>query len=429
MGAMRQKRGSGDEANAARKPRILFVLHRTPYPPNKGDKLRSFWELKELGKWADVDLFAFYDDPDDGRYAAELKKYCGEVYLEKLAYFRSRLNATRALLSGRSFTTGFFYSPKMAEKIQSALRSRKYDRILVFSSSMAQYVETSEVTRILDLVDVDSDKWEQYAKQGRGPSRWLWGLEANRLGEYEVRIVKRFSTTLVCTEAEANLLRSRVPQGKIRVLQNFLDVDKYDPQQTTLPESVRRWQPYMVFSGSMDYFPNVDAANYFYQEIVPLVRREIPETRFVIAGRNPDRSIQHMSSDAAVLLTGSVPDMTPYICGAAVAVVPMRIARGVQNKILEALAGGVPVVSTSAAAKALPESLRSLLLVADSPSDFSAAVIRVLREGGPIAGSRLRAALKDHMEHLDLSWQLQTLVQGSHHVRETKAWYESVRSR
>jgi sugar transferase (PEP-CTERM/EpsH1 system associated) len=305
----------------------------------------------------------------------------------------------------------------MAQRISQALRSRQYDRILVFSSSMAQYVERVEPVKILDLVDVDSDKWEQYAARYRGLRKWLWREEARRLGAYESKLVQEFSATLVCTDAEAALLRSKAEQGNIEVLENFLDTGKYDPEKTAPPERVGRWQPYIVFTGSMDYFPNIDAAGYFIHDVLPLIRREMPDVRFVIAGRNPHRSILKLASRCDVQLTGSVLDIRPYICGAAVAVVPMRIARGVQNKVLEALAGGVPVVSTSAAAKALPDSLQSLLSVADSPGEFAGAVVRILRHGGPVPQSQMRAVIREHIKTLDLPRRLEMLLLGQENAR------------
>jgi len=385
-------------------------VHRTPYPPNKGEKLRSFWELRELAKWSDVDLFAFYDDPQDAKYTDQLQRYCDRVYLEKLSYLLSRWNAIKALAAGKPLTVGFFHSQKMATRIRQALRSNRYDRILVVSSSMAQYVEEAEPVKILDLVDVDSDKWSQYAERQHWPRRCLWREEARRLSAYESKLVRDFVATLVCTDAEAALLRSQAGQGNIQVLENFLDVSKYDPQRVSLSERVRQWQPYIVFSGSMDYFPNIDGARYFAHDVLPLVRREIPHARFVIAGRNPDPAVLELSSHAEVQLTGSVADIKPYICGAAVAVAPMRIARGVQNKVLEALASGVPVVSTGIAAKALPASLQPLLSVADEPHEFAAAVIRVLQHGGPVSSSSMRAALREHIERLDLPRHLERLL-------------------
>jgi len=391
--------------------RILFIAHRVPYPPNKGEKIRALWELRELCREHVVDLFCFCDDPEDKKLAGELRQYCNQLYVEDMSPFWSRTRALAALITGRPFSVAFFHSRTMAERIDSALRSASYDRIFVFSSSMAQYAEAStEIPRVLDLVDVDSDKWLQYAERSRWPWSWLWRREAVHLGAYEARLVRDLTLTLVCTDAEAGLLRAKAPVGSIRVLENFLDVGQYDPGNWTAPDSIRAWQPYVVFSGSMDYRPNVDAALFFYREVFPLVRRDLPELRLVIAGRNPHPSIAALGSDPDVTITGSVTDMRPYIWGASVAVVPMRIARGVQNKILEALASGIPVVSTTAAAQALPPVLRSLLRVADTPQAIAAAVIDLVRTGANEPAYELRAAFRAYIQNLDLQSQLRGIV-------------------
>jgi sugar transferase (PEP-CTERM/EpsH1 system associated) len=391
--------------------RILYIAHRVPYPPNKGDKLRAFWELRELSRRHTVDLFCFYDDPEDKKHVQELSRYCNSCYLEEISCFRSRLQSIKALLRGQAFTTTFFSSPRMSKQIDLALCSGLYDRIIVFSSSMAKYAESAKhIPRILDLVDVDSDKWLQYAKHGSWPWSWLWRREAKLLGAYESTLVRDFSTTVVCTTAEARLLRAKAPTGRIEVLQNYLDVDAYDPARGTIPASIRALQPYLIFSGSMDYRPNIDAVRLFCGEVFPLIRREVPEVRFVIAGRNPDRSVRALQADAAVHVTGSVFDMKPYLWGAAASVAPLRIARGVQNKIIEALASGVPVVSSSTAAAALPHTLQNLLVIADAPTAISAAAVNLLKHGPKIASQEVRATLRNSMDQLDLSSQLQRLI-------------------
>ena len=391
--------------------RILFIAHRVPYPPNKGDKLRALWELRELSRQHTVDLFCFYDDPEDKKHVQGLSQYCNSYYLEEISFLRSRLHSINALLLGQPFTVAFFRSPRMSKEIDSALRSGLYDRIVVFSSSMGKYVDAAEnIPRILDLVDVDSDKWRQYAKQSAWPWSWLWRREAKLLGNYESSLVRDFSTTVVCTAAEAQLLRAKAPTGRIEVLQNFLEVDAYDPARGLIPDSLRAWQPYLIFSGSMDYRPNIDAVKFFCADVFPLIHREVPEAHLVIAGRNPDRSVLALQADSAVHVTGSVSDIRPYLWGAAAAVAPMRIARGVQNKILEALASGIPVVSSSGAASALPQTLRNLLIVADTPQAISAATINLLRHGSEIASQDLRETLRTHIDHLDLRSQLERLI-------------------
>ena len=390
---------------------MLFVVHRTPYPPNKGDKLRSFWELQSLAKHSDVDLFGFFDDPADKSHLDRLHLYCRRSRLEQLSPLWGRCRALRALFTGKPFTPAFFYSKRLERQIQFALATNAYDAIVVFSSSMAQYVKSHpHELKILDLVDVDSAKWRLYARRSNWPLTWLWEREARLLADYEKQMVESFATTLVCTDAEGRLLRCHAPKGKVEVLQNFLDVDSYDPAKISIPNEIRSWQPYVVFSGSMDYFPNVDAARYFYREIFSVIRKKCPNLRFVIAGRNPHPSIVRMADDPGVRITGGVAEMKSYIAGAAVSVVPMRIARGVQNKILEALACGVAVVTTSGAALGLPKNLQELVRVADTPGLFVKEVIGILTRGPQISSWEIRLALKKHFLDLDLNRKLERLV-------------------
>jgi len=391
--------------------RILYIAHRVPYPPNKGDKIRAFWQLRQLSREHAVDLFCFCDDPEDEKHAHDLERYCDRLYVERKSLIWSRVRALYGLLRGQPFSVGFFYSRQLAQRISSALSSLCYDRIVVFSSSMAQYVEgVATIPKVLDLVDVDSDKWRQYADHSSWPLSWLWRRESQLLAMYEARLVKSFSVAVVCTDAEAQLLRKTAHEGEIEVLQNFVDVDRFDPGLGSIPDSIRGLQPYIIFSGSMDYRPNVDAVLFFYREVFPLIRREVPEVRLVIAGRNPDRSVAALSVNPAVNVTGSVADMRPYLWGAAAAVVPLRIARGVQNKILEALAAGIPVVSTTAAAMALSQEMRSLLAIADTPEDISAWVIQWLQKGAHLSSLQLRTNLKNYIDNLDLHSQLQRIL-------------------
>jgi sugar transferase (PEP-CTERM/EpsH1 system associated) len=378
--------------------------------------MRSFWELRTLAQTHEVDLFCFYDDQKDERYFGQLQHYCNHYYVERVSFVLSCVRALWALLRGRPFSTAFFYSRRMSRQLQSALRIRHYDRIFVFSSSMASYVEASRTTpRILDFVDVDSDKWRQYADRKSRLWSWVFRLEAKRLAAYELFLARTFDTAMVCTEAEATLLRSRDPHLTIQVLENHLDVAQYDPAEIFIPNKIRSWQPYVVFSGSMDYLPNVDAACFFYREIFPLIKRARPDVQFVIVGRNPHPSLRRLATDNSVQITGSVPDIRPYICAAEVAVAPMRIARGVQNKVLEALAAGRPVVTSSVVAAALGESLRPLIRVADNPADFAASVLQALTEGPCQSGFHVRDRLRTYMSNRASSVKLEHLVREARH--------------
>jgi sugar transferase (PEP-CTERM/EpsH1 system associated) len=400
--------------------RILFLAHRLPYPPNKGDKIRSFWELKAMSARHDVDLFCFYDDPRDARYVAAARRLCSSCYAEQIAPVGSRMRALGALARGDSFSTAFYYSPSMAQQVRRALRARSYDLIFVFSSSMAQYAEGTGIPVVVDFVDMDGDKWAQYARRVHGPSSWLWAYEARKLAQYEDHIARRFSASILCTEAEARILRERVPGAPVHAMNNFLDAKYFDPQTVEVTDEIRSWQPYLVFTGQMDYYPNVDAAQYVYREVLPLVRAQRPEVKFVIAGRNPARSLRKLASDPAVRVTGTVPDIRPYLRGASAAVMPLRIARGIQNKILEAMAMGLPVATSMAVASALPADFASLLVVEDEPVALAAKLIKLLRNDGETLRQNVRQAVLRNFTTPRLQEQLETIISGAAHKALTE---------
>jgi polysaccharide biosynthesis protein PslH len=361
--------------------RVLFLAHRLPYPPNKGDKIRSFWELRFLATRHEVDLFCFYDDREDEQFLEKARELCTHLYAEKLSWWNSRLRSFVALVKGRAISPAYFYSKTMLQKVQNAIGSRNYDLIFVYSSSMTQYVPAKVgCPCVLDMVDVDSDKWAQYGRRQPSMLSWMWKLEAGRLAELERKAIEDFAAILVCTDMEAATLKRGGDSPKIMVLENHLDTSYFDPAKVEALTALAELQPYIIFTGSMDYYPNVDAVTYFHREVFPHIRREFPPARLVIAGRNPTRSVRGLASDSAVSVTGAVLDMRPYLRAASAAVAPLRVARGVQNKILEAMAMGLAVAVSKHAAKALPPSLLSAIHVEDDPKRLAEFLVARLRE-------------------------------------------------
>jgi sugar transferase (PEP-CTERM/EpsH1 system associated) len=390
--------------------RILFLAHRLPYPPDKGDKIRSFRELEGLAQHHEVDLFCFYDQPEDREYISEVQRYCHEVYAEELSWLRSRAQAFLATAMGRPFTTAFYHSPTMARHVREGLAARNYDLIFVFSSSMAPYVEGTSPPVILDMVDVDSDKWTQYARHTPAPASWLWLAEGKKLAKCEENWTRKFSMTLLCTGAEVEILKRNLPNERIEALENHLDTNYFNPAGIEVTSKIAALQPYVIFTGSMDYFPNIDAVTFFYQSVFPRIREQMPEARFVIAGRNPSREILRIARDPAVLVTGTVSDMRPYLLGASASVAPLRVARGVQNKILEAMAMGVPVVASGVAAKALPKDLLPAIRVEDDPERMANFLIEQLRRELPATRPTIRHTLLEYYSRLGWGDRLESIL-------------------
>lgn len=361
--------------------RILFIAHRLPYPPDKGDKIRSFNEIKHLSAEHDLDLVCFADDPTDLKHRARLEEHCRSVEIVPLDKRGAKARALLALLSGsKPFTLGYFYDRRMERLVENKLRAGSYDLIMAYSSSMAQYVMRAEAgPKIIDLVDVDSDKWGQYAARHRFPASLLYRLEQRRLAAYEKEIARNFDRCLLISREEADLFQRIAGGTTPTVIPNGVDADHFDPRRCAArPSGLELKRPCLVFAGSMDYFPNADGVVYFCKTILPEIKRHVPEINFYIVGRNPGKAVRGLACDS-VFVTGAVEDVRPVLAGAELAIAPLRVARGVQNKLLEFMAMGLAVVATSKAVEGISAVDGIHLSIADDPKEFAEATVDLLK--------------------------------------------------
>ena len=368
---------------------LLFLAHRIPYPPNKGDKIRSFHLLRHLGARHAVHLGAFVDDPADWQYAEALKPYCASVKLVALHPRRARLGSATGLLSGEALTLPYYRSPELRRWAAGLARSGTVRNGLAFSSAMAQFMPRGLDRRILDMVDVDSDKWTQYATTRRWPMSWLYAREGRRLASWEAEVARDFDATLLVSEAEATLLQKRVPEAahKIDAFENGVDAEYFSPERDYDNPYAAGAQT-IVFTGAMDYWPNVDAVTWFTEAILPRVQAALPDARFAIVGSRPDAAVVALSRRPGVSVTGRVDDVRPYLAHAACAVAPLRIARGVQNKVLEAMSMARPVVVSPQAAEGLRAEAGRDYTLARGDADFAHAVIAHLRTRTAVPDAR-----------------------------------------
>jgi len=391
--------------------RILYLVHRVPYPPNKGDKIRALWEIQSLSRSHSIDLFCFYDHDEDRNAIDALKPYCRSFYIERLSWWGSRLRAAKAAAMGSCFSLAYFYSRSMKRRVSRAIATENYDAVIVFGSAMAPYAERFPTSaRLLDMVDVDSDKWTAYAKAAPIWLRWLWRQEGRALGEYERRLAREFSATLLCTENEAGILADRVPGAPVRVLRHMVDTDYFDPSRIEIPEFIAHLQPYVIFAGSMDYQPNVEAADWFYRHVFPRLRTQVPGLNFVIAGRNPARKVRELGTHIGVHVTGSISDIRPYLRGASASVAPMLLARGVQNKVLESMAMGLPVSASSRTVAAFPPKIAELILVEDDPKVLADKLAAIVQQGPRPPVREIRDALVHFFGDSRLKQQLEDFL-------------------
>jgi glycosyltransferase involved in cell wall biosynthesis len=442
---------------------ILYLAHRIPYPPNKGDKIRSFHEIKYLSTHHDIYLACLADDPADLSYARELKSFCKTVDVVSINPQKQKVKSLFVLPTEKPLSVAYFYSKKLQQIIDHRLSTMSYDAIICFSSSMAEYVfrtknvltcervnvstlkrstaalvqnvsnnsgnsndsndsnnsnasSNSNTRLIMDFVDVDSDKWQQYARYARWPLSWIYRLESRRLATYEKRVADSFHNSIFVSKKEAELFRSQNPGVMgVSAVPNGVDFTYFNPNASNASNnsdspgasdvsndfngsiasndpnvsndsnvsnnsnassnsnnsniSDDSNKPILLFTGAMDYYANIDGVVWFSKEIFPHLLKQFPSLTFYIVGRNPTPEVKALVN-SHIKVTGYVEDIRPFYEMATIYVAPLRIARGIQNKILEAMAMARPVIATSKAYEGIEAIPEKDLLLADSKTEF-----------------------------------------------------------
>ena len=354
---------------------ILFLAHRIPFPPDRGDKIRSWNVLKHLAGLGRVHLACFADDEADAAHVSALRAALGgrlgEVHVEVRRTAKA-VAAARALRAGKPLSLTLFDSPKLRQFVENRTADPNVGAIYAFSSQMAQFVPDDARQRfVMDFVDMDSAKFEAYAEAGRGIMARVHAREARLLLATERNIAARADACLFVSEAEAALFRARTGAAKVCAVPNGIDSARFDPEAAfpRLDKAERGDRPILLFTGQMDYRPNVDAVRWFASEVLP----RLPHARFVIAGRSPAREVRALACDR-IKVTCEVRDMRSWLAAADLVVAPLRIARGIQNKVLEAMAMARPVVASPAAFEGIEAEAGRDLMVADGAEGMAAAV-------------------------------------------------------
>ena len=363
---------------------LLFLSHRIPYPPSKGDKIRAWHFLQHLASTRRVHLGCFIDDDRDWTHVPFLKQALGgETFFAKLERRRALVRSLPALATRDPLTLPYYRDAKLAAWVRRLRRERPMT-VFVYSSSMAQYVMDDDgCPRLIDFVDVDSEKWREYATRRRWPLSAIYSREAEALLAVERRIAAEFEASIFVSEPEARLFRERAPEVARRVTSVTIGVDTQRFSADTVYQDPygNAGHPAVCFTGMMDYWPNIDAVTWFVESVLPAVRRDRPGTTFWIVGANPTRAVQDLASHPGVYVTGRVEDTRPYLAHAAAVVAPLRVARGIQSKVLEALAMGRPVIASHDAFEGLRVEAGRDLLVARTAEEFSHAIAQVWQPG------------------------------------------------
>lgn len=380
---------------------LLFLTHRIPFPPNKGDKVRSFNLMAHLARRYELHLGTFVDAAEDLVHVERLKTWCASVHVERLVPMRARIASLRGMLTGEALSLPYYRRRGMRAWIEAVVAENGIRHALAFSGPMAQYLDRPGlVSAVVDFCDVDSAKWSQYAATRTWPMSWVYAREGRLLGRFERHVARRAAASLFVTEAEAALFRAgavdEAPVPRVMVMQNGVDHTYFAPDP-------QRPNPYsggdgeiVAFSGAMDYWPNVDAVCWFAREVLPTLRARRPNLRFAVVGMNPTPDVLALAG-SEVIVTGKVPDVRPWLQHAAVVVAPLRVARGIQNKVLEAMALARPVVVSAESATGLVASGDAVCRVASAPEDFVRYVLELL--DAPAQAQAMGARAREHVVH------------------------------
>ncbi len=363
---------------------ILFLCHRIPYPPNKGDKIRSFNEIKHLSRKHRIFLACLIDNSDDVKYVDELKKYCDAVDYDMINPRWQKIRSIPYLFSSKPMSIPYFYSQHLQDTVDKRLSENDIDVIFAFSSPMAEYVINraggikKQARLIMDFVDVDSDKWRMYSEHANFLYAFIYRKEWKSLMRYEKKVGELFDLSLFVSNNEVSLYKSFAPHVDVMSIPNGVDVDYFnDTKNVTREENEKH---VILFTGAMDYFPNEDAVLYFADEMWPKVKKKLPGSVFYVVGGNPSKRVIALSEgNSGIIVTGYVPDVRKYLHRADIFVAPLRIARGIQNKVLEAMAAGIPVVARPEAVKGLSAN-NGYVSVAGNPDTFVDSIMGILND-------------------------------------------------
>ena len=356
--------------------RILALTHRLPFAPNRGDRIRAFHILRLLAAHGDVHVVSLVHDRAEQAEADSMRRMGVRVSTAMVPRMRNLMRAAAALTSQVPLTHVLLDSPALPAVLERVVTDWQPSVVFAYCSGVVPLClapPLNALPLVVDLVDVDSAKWLAFGEDAAFPRSWVFTREAKYLSAFERRAVSAASAVTVVNDRERDVLQRLCPGAVIHVVPNGVDLEGLTPPGP--PSDEER----VVFSAVFDYTPNADGAVWFARHVWPLVRAARPHALLTLAGSSPTRAVRQLAAnDGSIEVTGSVPDMRPYLWRSAVAVAPIFRARGVQNKVLEAVAAGLPAVVTDAVRAGLPNELSPACRVADNPGQFAAAVTELL---------------------------------------------------
>ena len=370
--------------------KILYVCHRFPFPPKRGGKIRPFNMIRHLARSHEV-VVAWLARPDaEAKEAEGIAPYCARFMFSRVANPMQSLRMVARLPTPAPSSMGFFYSASLRRQIARALREQAFDLIFVHCSSVAQYVaQVRGIPKILDFGDMDSQKWLEYARYKPFPLSTGYWFEGMKMAREERRLARMFDMCTATTRAEWETLESYGTGVASAWFPNGVDSDYFAPGSDPYDADT------ICFVGRMDYYPNQECMFNFCANTLPRIRERRPGVKLLIVGADPSPAVRRLGDIPGVTVTGSVADVRPYVHRSALMVAPLNIARGTQNKLLEAMAMGVPVVTSRVAAGGVDAAAGEHFLVGAQPHEYAEGVLSIL--GDPALRSRLAEAGRARM--------------------------------
>jgi polysaccharide biosynthesis protein PslH len=380
--------------------RVLFLTHRLPYAPNRGDRIRAFHIVKSLAARMDVEIVSLVHDSHEEAQAERLRQMGVRVTTIRAPRIQNLANAACRLAGRQPLTHLLLDAAGLKPALARIVRERPPDVVLAYCSGMARFALESPLAAfplVVDLVDVDSQKWAALAQATSWPRRWIYAREARHLSAFEHRMTKAAAATLVVNDRERDALRTIAPDASVAVVPNGVDLLPLAPREASDA------RPRIVFCGVMNYAPNVDGALWFCRHVWPAIRRRRPDAELLLVGSDPTAPIRRLHSAAdRVRVTGTVDDVRPFLWHSAVAIAPLRTARGIQNKVLEAVGAGLPAVVTPQVFEGLPGAVRPACRIGASADLFAGETLRLLA----LTASERRQVV-DAADMTELTWESQ----------------------
>ncbi len=392
---------------------LLYLVHRIPYPPNKGDKIRSYNILRYLSQHYDIYLGTFIDNTDDSQYQDKVRSYCQQTHFEMIKPQLSKLKSLSGLVTGQALSIPYYASKSMQQWVDEVIEKNNIDTVLAFSSPMAQFViAKNELHKVMDFIDIDSDKWRQYSGSHKGLMSWIYAREADYLFQYEQEVADKFAASTFVSDKEAEHFKtlSHNRDNNISGVSNGIDFSYFDPTLAYEPIYPQD-KKVLVFTGAMDYWANCDAVIWFAEAVFKKLYLLDNNYQFYIVGSNPSKAVQDLAQQSGIVVTGRVEDIRPYIAHAFIAIAPLRIARGIQNKVLEAMAMNKAVVATHNAMEGIIINDDIANCVADTAEGQMTIIDKLSKNNlADTLGQSLRTWVKNNYQWSSVLQPLKTLI-------------------